>query len=305
MDREAIRDALTGPVVSVRTPFSRDGSIDFQGLRSSIDFYISAGSKTMLLTYGDSLFSLLTDQEVAEVTRVTAQHTAGRAMVVAADRIWATPKTVEFAQYAREVGADLLMVLPPDWAGSCTPHTLADHYAAVAQHAPVMIVTNVFSARGATFGLETLKVLLGRVEGIVAVKDDVCGEFARRMALMVRDHWAVLSGGQKQNHLDIHPYGCDGYLSTFISFMPEVAHAYWQTIESGNLAAAVEIIRKIDMPFFDYLMRLAGGFDAGIHGALEIFGIAQRWRRPPYYNLDDEEMAGLSDFLRRLPPVRR
>ena len=100
--------------MSVHTPFHASGEIDFTSLRGLIERGIAAGSTTMLLTYGDSLFSLLTDDEVDEVTRVVTEQTAGRAAVVAADRIWWTGKTVAFARYAREVGADLLMVLPPD-----------------------------------------------------------------------------------------------------------------------------------------------------------------------------------------------
>lgn len=297
--REEIRAYLTGPIASVRTLFHRDGSIDFYGLRKSLDFAIDAGSKTLLLTYGDSLYSLLTDQEVAEVTRVVAEHAAGRALVVAADRIWATPKAVEFAKYTREVGADVLMVLPPDWAASCTPRTFTDHYAAVAEHIPVMVVTNAFVARGMEMALEILQMVHDEVENVVAVKDDWCNDFARKLSLLVHDRWAVIAGGQKQYHLDMLLYGCDGYLSTFISFKPHIAWEYWQATQAGNLVRAKEIIRDYDMPFFDFIISLPGGFDAGIHGTLEIFGLGQRWRRRPYYSLNDEEMERLRHFYQQ------
>ena len=47
MTREEIRAALTGPFGSVRTPFLEDGSIDYDGLRSVIDFNIEGGSKKL------------------------------------------------------------------------------------------------------------------------------------------------------------------------------------------------------------------------------------------------------------------
>ena len=53
------------------------------------------------------------------------------------------------------------------------------------------------------------------------------------------------------------------------------------------------------MPYFDFVIQLTGGFDAGIHGALELFGIAQRWRRKPYYTLNDEEMERLAGFFKQ------
>ena len=106
MTREEIRAALTGPFGSVRTPFLLDGGIDYDGLRNVIDFNIDGGSNTVLLTAGDSNYLLLDDEEILKVTQVAAEHTAGRAMVVAADRYYWTDRSVEFARQARQMGAD-------------------------------------------------------------------------------------------------------------------------------------------------------------------------------------------------------
>lgn len=297
-DRAEIRAALTGPSASLPTPFCRDGSIDAASLRAFIDFVIAGGSKTVMLTNGDSLYSVLTDAEVAEVTRVVAEHTSGRALVVAADRQWATPKEIEFAEFARDVGADMLMVLPPDWAASCTVETLVEHYAAVAERIPVMVVTNYFMFRSNAFGLDVLTALADRVPGVMAVKDDVCGEFARKMGLAVHDRLAMFSGGQKQNHLNAMHYGCDGYLSTFMKFKPQIANDYWAAITSARYDEAQRIIGAYDMPLFEFISGFAGGFNAAIHGTLEVFGICKRWRRKPYHSLSDDEMARLTDYYR-------
>ena len=96
------------------------------------------------------------------------------------------------------------------------------------------------------------------------------------------------------------PFRRDGSLSTFITFKPEIAHAYWSAIEAQNIAGAREVIAKYDMPFFDYVMGLPGGFDAGIHGMSELYGICGRWWRQPYYSLNDEEMEKLAAHLRGL-----
>ncbi len=294
-----VRRALTGPVPSISTPFKKDGSIDYNSLCNLIDFLIDAGSKTIMLTAGDSHYICMSEKEIAEVTKVVVNHTAKRAMVIAADRYYNTKQAVEFAQYVHSIGADILMVMPPDWAHSCTPETLSEHYTQVSQHIPVMIVTNVFIARGMDFGLKTLKLTLNKADGVVAIKDDFCGEFARKMGLLVHDKWAVISGGQKQNHLNIHPYGCDGYLSTFISFKPEITHQYWTAIKKNDEKKAAQIIETYDMPFFDLIGSFTGKFDAGKHGALELFGVAKRWRRSPYHSLNDKEMEKLADFFKQ------
>ncbi|HPO17433.1 MAG TPA: dihydrodipicolinate synthase family protein [Candidatus Hydrogenedentes bacterium] len=295
-DPAAIRAALTGPVASISTPFTRDGDIDFSALRTIIDFVIAGGSRTLLLTYGDSLYSLLTDDEVAQITRAVAKHATGRALVVAADRIWATPKAVAFAQYARGVGADVLMVLPPDWAQSCTLESLIEHYAVVAREIPVMAVTNYLGQRTVDFSIELMQ-RLSAMPGMVAVKDDLCGDFARRLGQTLYGKLALVSGGQKKNHMDMHPHGCDGYLSTFMRFYPEIAHKYWKAIETNDLSAAQAIIREYDVPLFDFILSAQGSFDAAIHGILELFGIAGRWRRKPYHSCTDAEMDQLATLL--------
>lgn len=297
MNRDEIRQALSGAFPSLRAPFNTDDSIDFNGLANLIEFCIGAGSKSLMLTYGDSLYSLLTDDEVAEVTRFTVERAAGRAMVIAADRQWATPKEVEFARYCREVGADMLMVLPPDWAGSCTTQTLVEHYSAVAEHIPVMMVTNLFLSRGATFGMRTVEACLEQVENIAAIKDDMCGSFARQMTVMAAERCAVVAGGQKQNHLDIAPYGCVGYLSTFITFLPRIAHEYWHALASNDMDAAAGVIKRYDMPLFEYLLQLEGGFDAGMHALGELYGIYGRHRRRPYHTLSDAQVEQFREKL--------
>ena len=298
MNRDEIRACLTGPIPSIRMPFHEDGSMDTDSLRHQIDFIIAAGSKTILLTAGDSHYMCLSDDEIAEATRVTCQHTAGRVMVVAADRLFGTSRAIEFARFARNIGADVVMAQPPNWGPSCTPQTLADHYRAVSEHLPVMIVTNVFSTQGADFGLETVRLTLDQCPDVVAIKDDICGDFARRLCLLAHERCAVFAGGQKVNHMDMWPYGCDGYLSTFMSFRPDIARQYWSAIEARDLEAARAIIRDYDMPFFDFISKFTGGWNAGLHGTLEVFGIAKRWRRKPYYSLDDAEMEKLRAFLR-------
>ena len=89
-----LREALNSPIPSLCTPFTRQGEIDLDGLRAQIDFVIAGGAKTVMMTWGDSLLSVMTDDEVGQVARVIVEHTAGRAKVIAADNGWATNKAV-------------------------------------------------------------------------------------------------------------------------------------------------------------------------------------------------------------------
>ena len=165
-----------------------------------------------------------------------------------------------------------------------------------------MAVTNLFAQQQA-LGLRVIQTLVDDVPNVVAIKEDIGGEFARRVALIAHERWAVLTGGLKQDVLTLRPYGCDGYMSWYLHFVPEIAHAFWRTVVAGDLAASAKIIRDYDYPWFDFSETLTGGYDAMYHGAQEIFGIAGRWRRAPYVSLSDEDMERLRAFFAELPPI--
>ncbi len=301
MTPEEIQECLTGPIASLKTPFLQDGSIDYPGICNYVDFVIAGGTKSIVLTVGDSLLTILSDQEIAEVTKTVVKHTAGRAMVVAADRYFGTNQSVEFAKYAREVGADILMVLPPDWGASCSSDSLVEHYATVAEEIPVMVVTNIFIPRGTEFGMEVLQKLSEEVPGVVAVKDDAGTEFFRKLCERFSERWPIISGGAKQYYLTGgFSYGCVGSFSIYIDFAPHITQRFWRAIDAEDLMTAMAVIRDYEVPFCDFGAEVHGGADSLGHGAMELFGVTSRWRRKPYVSMTDEDMDRLADFFKRL-----
>lgn len=301
MSLDVVRAALTGPLDTVRTPFNKDGSIDFASMRRMIDMVLDSGCGTTMLTAGNSHFNCMTEQEIAEMARVATEHTAGRAMVVAADWSFPTSRAVEFAKYCRQIGVDLLMARPPNWdVTSNTPESLAAHYGAIAEHLPVMLVTNVLAGLSTERALETIEVIRDRVPNVVAVKDDLQGTFAQRLCLLVHDKWAVFSGGGFCAHLNMYPFGCDGFMSPYLSFRPQVALDYWTAIKSGDMAGAVSVYERIEAPLEKGMRSFPGGRNAALHGLFELFGVAGRWRRPPYHSLTDDQMQQLRTLAQQL-----
>ena len=62
IDPARVREAMTGPITAIHPTFQRDGTLDWNGVRAGVEHGLAAGSGTMLLTYGDSLHSLITDE---------------------------------------------------------------------------------------------------------------------------------------------------------------------------------------------------------------------------------------------------
>lgn len=296
----ALHETLSGPIASVRLPFTADGQIDTGGLHAYVERCVAGPAGVVMLTYGDSLYSVLTDDEVVDVTRAAIDQVAGRCAVIAADRSWWTGKAVEFAGFCREAGADLLMVLPPDWTTSGTPESLADYYAAISAQMPVMMVTNYLKARSLEEAGRVVDEVARRAPGVIAVKEDVGGERGRDLTARLAGRMTVVAGGTKRLHADLRPHGAAGYLSTLAVFRPDLATAYWDAVQSDDDTRMRELIDTADVPLFRMLAGFPGGFDAALHGWCELAGIAGRWRRGPYHSLTDTELDGLAQALDEL-----
>jgi len=306
VDRATCAEFINGPISSICTPFKRDGSVSYDGLRSFIDHAIAGDSKTMLLTAGDSHLGCMSDKEIAEVARVTAEHTAGRALVVAADDGYATPEAIEFAQYCKSVGVDVVMLKPPDSFESGTVETFVQHYVEVSRYVPVMLVSNVLGNRGHDFALEVVRRSIEQSKSIVSMKNDSGHEFGRNLSRLCQGTGVIpFAGGGKKAHFAVVPVdGGPSYMSTFQVGAPHISREYWRATQAKDLKRAEEIIEQYETPYWDYLKTLQGGWNAGWHGALELFGVAGRWRRKPYYSLNDEELEGLKQRMIELDILR-
>ena len=287
---DEIRARLRGPVNSLPTIFTRDGELDHHGIRSAIDRTIANGGNVIMLTWGDSLISLLTDDEVAAVHRTVIEHVDRRAVTIACDNMWGLNKALEFGRYVRELGFDLYMVRPAAWPGALgTPETLADYYRAVAAEMRVMLVGDV--------PLRTCE-LIEDEPNVLAFKEDFGLDYAHEVLLRWGDRWTMVGGGAMQRHHLLWPHGCSAWLDVFIRCRAAPCLTYWQALQRHDSAAAWATIRRYEQPLWQEARRVRYGFDGLMaHALLEIYGVAPRWRRSPAPNATDDELAALRTFL--------
>jgi len=284
---DEIKSRLTGPVNSIPTPFLADGRIDLEGFRNIIEVGIIGGSGVSLLTYGDSQFDHLSDDEVAELTRTLVDQAAGRALAVAATRRWNNKKAVEFAHFAKEVGADVLMVLPSDHA---LPQGRITHYREIADVMPLMLV-----------GWPAHEILDGLVDhpNICSFKEDGAVDYAPDTMQKYSQYWKFMTGGGLWRNYTQWPWN-PAYFSFFSSFAPHVAADYWSAYQRKDAEKAGTIIREIEKPFGNLANSVGGKFQALWRAAFELNGISARYLRAPMVSATDEEMDKLSEPIESL-----
>ena len=299
LDIITVKEAISGPVPSFSTPFTRDGEIDWPGVDRTIDFLIASGAKSLLLTNGDSLLTVLSDRESELLLKRIVCGVKGKALVLAGGKAWCTKQTLEYMRFARETGADIGLPMIPDWAQSAGADEMFSLLEASGRILPTMALTNLCSNRGIPASVFQ-RLIIEHTPGFVGVKDDMTGSYGRRLAALLGGQYAFLSGGRAENHLDVAPYGADGYLSIFMRVKPEKAWQYWNLWQSGDLDGCARWIMRYEVPFMDFVSQSGLHFDLVIHAIMEIEGICGRWRRSPYRSATDEDMEKIRSFWNRL-----
>jgi dihydrodipicolinate synthase/N-acetylneuraminate lyase len=97
----------------VPTIFNADGSLDLPGQLRCVDFMIDAGSTGLCILANFSEQFVLSDTERETLTRAILEHVAGRVPVIVTTTHYATQICIERSQLAQQLGAAMVMVMPP------------------------------------------------------------------------------------------------------------------------------------------------------------------------------------------------
>ncbi|HEV6968010.1 dihydrodipicolinate synthase family protein [Roseateles sp.] len=97
----------------VPTIFNADGSLDLPGQLRCVDFMIDAGSNGLCILANFSEQFVLSDAERETLTRAMLEHVAGRVPVIVTTTHYATQICIERSRLAQELGAAMVMVMPP------------------------------------------------------------------------------------------------------------------------------------------------------------------------------------------------
>ena len=95
------------------TPFNADGTLDLEGMKRVLDCLIDQGADGICILANFSEQFLLSDQEREVLTRLSIEHIAGRVPVIVTISHYATLIAVERAKFCKDLGADIVMMMPP------------------------------------------------------------------------------------------------------------------------------------------------------------------------------------------------
>ncbi|MEP6739392.1 MAG: 4-hydroxy-tetrahydrodipicolinate synthase [Caldimonas sp.] len=231
---------ITGSIVALVTPMHEDGRIDFDALRSLIDWQIAEGTQCIGVvgTTGES--PTVTVEEHCEVIRVAVEHVHGRVPVMAGAGANATAEAIELSRFALKVGADCTLSVVP-YYNRPSQEGMYRHFKAIAEAVDIpMFLYNVPSRTVADMQVETV-LRLAQVPGIIGIKE-ATGDIVRAASLIKRAPAGFsIYSGDDGTAIALMLLGGHGNVSVTANVAPRAMQALCAAALSGNAREAARL----------------------------------------------------------------
>jgi len=239
-----------GVGVALVTPFKIDGSIDEAAFERFVDWQIEQGTDFLVPCGTTGENPALTQDEHLRVVELTVKRAGNRVPVLAGAGSNATPKAVELASEALNLGARGILTITP-YYNKPTPDGLLLHFRAqadaVERSSPgfPMIVYNVPGRTGLNLSAETTLHLAREIPNIVGVKEASANMEQILTILREREKGFLVLSGDDAWAVPLIAAGADGVISVAGNEVPRLMKKMVSAALQGDFTAARFVHQQI------------------------------------------------------------
>jgi dihydrodipicolinate synthase/N-acetylneuraminate lyase len=238
---------LGGVIVATALAFRDDPSapaglaVDYEKFAAHCDWLISNGCRGVGPNGSLGEYSSLTEKERRRVIQVAVEAVAGRGLVVAGVHGVGWHQAVQWAQYAKEDGADAVLCLPPILYHA-NEGEIIEHFTRVAAVGlPVMLYNNPHDTRVDL--TPPLIAKLAQIPGVVAIKE-FSGDIRRVLEIKELCDIDVIAGADDLLFESLVA-GAVGWFAGYPNAFPREAVEIYDLVMSGEIDAARELYRNL------------------------------------------------------------
>lgn len=231
---------FTGAFTALVTPF-KNGKVDEEKYREFIEWQIQEGINGVVPcgTTGES--ATLSHKEHEDVIRICIDQVKGRVPVIAGAGSNNTKEAIGLAQFAKDAGADALLLITP-YYNKPTQEGLVAHYKAIANEVSIPIVVyNVPGRTGVNVLPSTMARLYKEIPDVIGVKEATGNLIQVSDILEQCDDDFVLLSGDDFTLLPILSIGGKGVISVVSNLIPKKFAQLCKAGMTGDLATAKKL----------------------------------------------------------------
>jgi 4-hydroxy-tetrahydrodipicolinate synthase len=239
-----------GSMTALITPFN-NGKIDGKAFQRHVDWQIDQGTHGLVPvgTTGES--PTLSHDEHKRVIALCIEAAARRVPVIAGTGSNCTAEAVELTRYAKQAGADCVLVVTP-YYNKPTQEGLYLHFKAINDRADIpILIYNIPGRSVVDMSVETMTRLF-KLPNIVGVKDATANmaRVSQQRAALGTDF--VQLSGEDATALGFMAHGGQGCISVTANVAPALCSEFQLACLGGNFKRALELHDRLT-PLHDAL----------------------------------------------------
>lgn len=287
-------EGIYTPVV---TPYNDDFSINWEAYEKTIEFLIESGVDGIVVAGTTGEYYSQTAPERVEMMSFAKNLVNGRLPVVIGTGAIRTEDSIYFAEQAKAIGADALLVATPPYACP-TGREVALHCLAVDRVANLPIVLYNYPGRMSVNMDEDTLDRLGRSPNFCAIKES-SGDI-NRLHMLARDYSHIqISCGMDDQALEFFAWGASSWICAGSNFAPEAHIALYRTcMVDGDFVKGRRIMSAM-LPLMRVLEQ-GGKFVQCVKHGLTLRGIEAGPPRKPLQPLNKDEKRLVAEVIRTM-----
>ena len=285
-------EKLKGTGVALVTPFNKDLSVDYDGLKKLLDFNINGGVNYLVINGTTAESVTTTKVEKKEILNVIKKHVDGRVPLVYGIGGNNTQDVLDTIKETDFHGISAILSVSP-YYNKPSQAGIYQHYLAVAEACPVpVILYNVPGRTGSNVTAETT-LKLAHHDNVIGIKE-ASGNLEQCMQLVKHkpEGFLVISGEDILT-VPMISFGMDGVISVLANAFPEKFSNMVKLALEKNFEEASKLM-------FDFLelnpLMYEESNPVGVKAVLEIYGICSPAVRLPLL----EATTGLKSKIQKL-----
>lgn len=235
-----MNNKLYGIISAIVTPMNSDESINHEKLVKQIDRMIASGIHGIFCLGTNGEFYALTYKEKLKIIETTVKAVAKRVPVYAGVGCTTTRETIELAQQAQILGADIASIITP-YFGQVNQEQLFNHYKTIAENIDLPILLyNIPARTGNSIECTTLE-RLAAITNIIGIKDS-SGNFDNILKYLeiTNREFPVLSGNDSLILYTLMAGG-HGAVSGCANIFPYKLAQIYELFKKGEIIESLKI----------------------------------------------------------------
>lgn len=291
---------FTGAATALVTPMNADNSVNYDMLRTLVNWQIDAGIDALVICGTTGEKSTLSYNEHVKVIEEAIKTADGRVPIIAGAGSNDTVYSVGLCKEAIALGADALLSVTP-YYNKASQAGLIAHYNYIADRIDKpLIVYNVPSRTGVSIQPETY-LELSKHENIVAIKEangDVSS--VAKTKQLVGDALDIYSGNDDQI-IPIMSLGGKGVISVLSNILPKETHDMCMAYLNGDTKKAAELQLKY-IPFINALFSDVNPIP--VKEAMNLMGMNVGPVRLPLVPMNEQKLEAMKQIMAGLGLIK-